>query len=171
MTRSQPAGGVTSATKGAQGEEVPDDFSCCVSKRIPRHITIDIPAPTFPPVRDRKTGKLKPANPWLNANHRGHRIPEAKKIAAWREAATKAAEGIAPLRTPVHITAHIFKTRGGIYDPNNLNVTSKACVDALVACGVLAADDYHHVIGPDHRHGGIGNAEIVLEIIEIEGTE
>ena len=132
-----------------------------------RHVTLDIPAPYFKPVRDRKTGKLKPVNPWLNANHRGHRIPEAKKIAAWREAATKAAEGIAPLRTPVHITAHIFKQRGGIYDPNNLNVTSKACVDALVACGVLAADDYHHVIGPDHRHGGIGNAEIVLEIIEL----
>jgi len=167
MTRSQPAGGVTSATRGAQGEEVPGVTDEAVSKRVPRHITIDIPAPAFPPVRDRKTGKLKPVNPWLNANHRGHRIPEAKKIAAWREAATKAAEGIAPLRTPVHITAHIFKARGGIYDPNNLNVTSKACVDALVACGVLAADDYHHVIGPDHRHGGIGNAEIVLEIIEI----
>jgi len=134
---------------------------------VSRRVTIDIPAPTFAPVRDRKTGKLKPVNPWLNANHRGHRIPEAKKIAAWREAATKAAEGIAPLRTPVHITAHIFKQRGGIYDPNNLNVTSKACVDALVACGVLAADDYHHVIGPDHRHGGVGAAEIVLEIIEI----
>jgi len=39
--------------------------------------------------------------------------------------------------------------------------------DALVSCGLLAADDYHHVIGPDHRHGGIGNAEIVLEIREL----
>jgi hypothetical protein len=74
------------------------------------------------------------------------------------------------MRTPVHITAHIFKARGGIYDPNNLNVTSKACVDALVACGLLEADDYHHVVGPDHRHGGVGNPEIVLEIIEIKET-
>jgi len=43
--------------------------------------------------------------------------------------------------------------------------------DALVSCGLLAADDYHHVIGPDHRHGGIGNPEIVLEIIEITQEE
>ncbi len=27
------------------------------------------------------------------------------------------------------------------------------------------------VIGPDHRHGGIGNAEIVLEIIELDQGE
>ena len=167
MTRSQPAASVTSASEVPEGEEVPGVNFEGSTGPLRRHITIDIPAPTFPPVRDSKTGKLKPVNPWLNANHRGHRIPEAKKIAAWREAATKAAEGVAPLRTPVHITAHIFKQRGGIYDPNNLNVTSKACVDALVACGVLAADDYHHVIGPDHRHGGIGAPEIVLEIIEI----
>lgn len=134
-----------------------------------RHVTLDIPAPTFPPVRDRKTGKLKTVNPWLNANHRsGNRFGEAKKIAAWRQAATKAAAGIPPLRTPVHITAHIFKARGGIYDPNNLNVTTKACVDALVECGLLAADDYKHVIGPDHRHGGVGAPEIVLEIRELE---
>lgn len=156
------------ATGGAGGVVGGPVTNEALSKRIPRHITLDIPAPTFQPVRDRKTGKLKPVNPWLNANHRGHRMSEAKKIAAWREAATKAAEGIAPMRTPVHITAHIFKARGGIYDPNNLNVTSKACVDALVSCGLLAADDYHHVIGPDHRHGGVGNPEIVLEIIELE---
>lgn len=132
-----------------------------------KQVFIDIPAPMFPPVRDRKTGKLKPVNPWLNANHRGHRVAEAKKVAAWREAATKAAQGIPPMQTPVHITAWIFKHRGGIYDPNNLNVTTKACVDALVTCGLLAADDYRHVIGPDHRHGGTGNPEVILEITEI----
>lgn len=125
-------------------------------------ITISVPAPYFPPVRDRKTGKLKPVNPWLNANHRGHRMAEAKKIAAWRVATTKAAEGVAEIQTPVRIIAHIFKPRRGIYDPNNLNVTTKACVDALVECGVLAADDYHHVIGPDHRHGGVAPASIMF---------
>ena len=127
-------------------------------------LTITIPAPYFPPVRDRKTGKLKQVSPWLNANHRGHRMADAKKIAAWRVATTKAAEGIAEVRTPVRIIAHIFKPRRGIYDPNNLNVTSKSCIDALVECGVLAADDYHHVIGPDHRHGGVGPAALVLVI-------
>jgi Holliday junction resolvase RusA-like endonuclease len=136
-----------------------------------RHITIDIPAPTFPPVRDRKTGKLKPVNPWLNANHRGHRMSEAKKIAAWREAATKAAEGIAPLRTPVHITAHIFKPRAGRYDTNNLAPTTKAIVDGLVDAGLLRDDSTEWVIGPDHRHGGRGNPEIVLEIIETGGVK
>jgi hypothetical protein len=170
MTPPRPFADGTSATEAPQGVEAPDDFPCCGRGPSTGPLTITIPAPNFPPVRDRKTGKLKPVNPWLNANHRGHRIPEAKKIAAWREAATKAAEGFAPLRTPVHITAHIFKPRRGIYDPNNLNVTSKACVDALVSCGVLAADDYHHVIGPDHRHGGIGDASLVLEITELGGA-
>jgi len=37
-----------------------------------RHITIDIPAPYFPPVRDRKTGKIDtsndPKNPGITRN-------------------------------------------------------------------------------------------------------
>lgn len=125
-------------------------------------ITIRVPAPEFPPVRDRKTGKLKPVNPWLNANQRGHRMADAKKIAAWRMATESVADGMAEIPTPVRIVAHIWKKRGGIYDPNNLNVTTKACIDALVSLGVLVADDYHHVIGPDHRHGGKGDPAIVF---------
>ena len=165
MTDSQPQSRTQDATGGSAGTGVGSG----ANEAAGAPVTITIPAPDFPPVRDRKTGNLKPVNPWLNANHRGHRIPEAKKIAAWREAATRAAEGFAPMRTPVHITAHIFKPRRGIYDPNNLNVTSKACVDALVSCGILAADDYHHVLGPDHRHGGVGDPALVLTITELQG--
>ena len=131
-------------------------------------LTITIPAPYFPPVRKRKTGKLQEVNPWINANVREHRHQVAKKTAAWRKAAVKAANGIPAFTEPVHITAHIHKKRAGIYDPNNLNMTTKAIVDGLVEAGVLAEDDYHHVIGPDHRHGGKGEPRIVFTIQKIK---
>lgn len=47
--------------------------------------TIRIPAPAFPPVRDRKTGKLKPVNPWQFSTCRSDSVlkleqpPEALK--------------------------------------------------------------------------------------------
>ena len=132
-----------------------------------RHVTLDIPAPTFPPVRDRKTGKLKQVGPFINANSRMHRHQEAKMTRAWREAATLRAHGIEQFAGQVHITAHIFKPRGGRWDPNNWAPTTKALVDGLVTAGVLIDDSTRFVIGPDHRAGGIGSAEIVLEILEI----
>lgn len=30
-----------------------------------RHVTLDIPAPTFAPIRDRKSGRLKPVGPFI----------------------------------------------------------------------------------------------------------
>jgi len=129
-----------------------------------RNIIIDIPAPNFPPIRKRATGKLKPFGPWLNSNDRLHRHQEAKITKAWREAAAQAAQGIGPLNTPVRITAHIWKPRGGRYDPGNLYPTAKACVDGLVDAGLLTDDDHTRLIGPDMRHGGQGNPQLILII-------
>ena len=134
-----------------------------MSKRI---VILEIPAPEFNPVRKRATGKLKEVNPWINANVREHRHQVVKKTAAWRKAAAERSADIPPFTGQVQIIAHIYKRRGGIYDPNNLNMTTKAIVDGLVDSGVLAADDYHHVLGPDHRHGGIGKPQVIFEIIE-----
>lgn len=128
---------------------------------------VSVKAPLFPPVRDRKTGKLKSFGPWLNSNDRLHRQQEAKITKAWREAAAEASKHIGPLNPPVHIVAHIWKPRAGRYDPNNLAPTTKAIVDGFVDAGLVPDDSVDYVIGPDHRHGGKGNAAIVLEIREI----
>ena len=132
-----------------------------------RHVTIDIPAPTFPPVRDRKTGKLKPVGPFINSNSRDHRHQVAKMTKAWRETAAIRAKGIPTFEGRVHIIAHIFKPNTGRWDPNNWAPTTKAIVDGLVTAGLLIDDSTKYVIGPDHRAGGKGNPEIVLEIREI----
>ena len=94
-------------------------------------------------------------------------MAQAKLTKTWRQASAAAAQGIPPFEGKVHIIAHIFKPRAGRYDTNNLAPTTKAAVDGLVDAGLLVDDSTEYVIGPDHRHGGKGNAEIVLEIIEI----
>jgi Holliday junction resolvase RusA-like endonuclease len=136
-----------------------------------RHVTLDIPAPYFKPVQDRKTGRLKTVGPFINSNQRDHRHQVAKMTKAWRETAALRAQGIPAFAGQVHIIAHIFKTRAGRYDTNNLAPTTKAIVDGLVDAGVLVDDSTEWVIGPDHRHGGVGNAEIVIEIIELSKEE
>lgn len=87
----------------------------------------------------------------------------AKLSAVWREAAALAVPDVEQFPYTVRIVAHIWKPRRGRYDPNNLNSTTKACVDGFVDAGILADDDWNHVIGPDHRHGGIGPAGVVFE--------
>lgn len=101
---------------------------------------------------------------WINSNQRIHRMAEAKLTAAWREAARTAWTGDTHTDAPVHITCHIWKPRRGRYDPGNLYPTAKACVDGLVEAGMIADDDWLHVIGPDMRHGGIGPAALIITI-------
>lgn len=120
-----------------------------------RHITIDIPAPCD----------------FINSNQRLHRMAQAKLTKSWRQASAAAAHGIPSFVGQVHIIAHIFKPRAGRYDTNNLAPTTKAIVDGLVDAGLLLDDSTEYVIGPDHRHGGKGPAEIVLEIIELTTQE
>ena len=104
---------------------------------------------------------------FLNSNQRIHRMQEADLTKTWRQAAKLASRTTQPLTPPVRIIAHIWKKRAGRYDPGNLYPTAKACVDGIVDAGLLADDDHTRVIGPDMRHGGTGNPEIILEIHEI----
>lgn len=120
-----------------------------------RQVTIPIPAPCD----------------FINANSRSHRMVQAKLTKSWRQAAAAAAHGIPTFAGKVHITAHIYKPRAGRFDPNNLAGTSKACVDGLVDAGLLIDDSLEYVIGPDHRYGGKGSHQIVLDIIEIGDDE
>jgi hypothetical protein len=102
----------------------------------------------------------------------------AKLTAIWRNAGTLAvtdenrrrhAAGEAllePFNKQVRIVATIYKPRGGRWDPNNYAGTTKALVDGLVSAGLLADDDHTHVVGPDHRYGGRGEARVILRIEE-----
>ena len=115
-----------------------------------RTTIIDIPAPCD----------------FINSNQRLHRMAQAKLTKTWRQASATAAHGLKPFTKRVHITAYIHKPRGGRWDPNNLWPTIKAAVDGLVDAGLLIDDDHKHVVGPDMRHGGKGEARIIIEITE-----
>lgn len=101
---------------------------------------------------------------WISSNDRLHRMAEGKLTKQWREAGAKAAGTTTPFTGQVHITAHIWKDRSGRYDVLNLWPSLKAVIDGIVDAGVLADDDWKHVIGPDMRHGGKGAPRIVLTI-------
>ena len=120
-----------------------------------RILLLDVPAPC----------KL------INSNDRMHRMAKAKLAAIWRNAGTLAARGHPPITRRVRIVATIWKPRGGRWDPNNYHDTTKPLVDGLVDAGLLADDDHLHVVGPDHRYGGRGEARIVLAIEEVGPTD
>lgn len=158
MSGLEVAGGVVEHGEDSEGSTGP--------------LSIRIPAPYFAPVRDRKTGKLKPVGPFINSNQRYHRHQEAKMTKAWRKAAAQRAHGIPQFYRQVRIVAHIYKPRDTFkFDPNNLADTTKAIVDGCVDAGLFVDDSREYVIGPDHRWGGKGEPEIVLEITELGGNE
>lgn len=104
---------------------------------------------------------------WLNANDRVHRVGDNPNVQAWKQEAEHAAlfqnEPI-PL-WPVTITATIHKARRGRWDAHNLYPTLKACIDGLVAAGLLPDDSNEYVTAVTIRAGEIRKpAELVLEI-------
>jgi hypothetical protein len=127
-------------------------------------VEIIVPAPAFPPVRKRATGKLQAVNPWLNSNDRLHRQQEAKITAAWRDAGAQAAAGLAPVAGLVLIWAHVYKPRNNRYDPQNFYPTGKAVVDGFRDAGLLVDDDWRHVVGPFMLHGGKGPDALTVTI-------
>lgn len=74
-----------------------------------------------------------------------------------------------PKRIPkVQITAHIIKPTSRAYDAHNLIPTVKAIIDGLVDYQLITDDTNKHLIGPDMREGGKGQAGVRLEIKEIQ---
>jgi hypothetical protein len=135
-------------------------------------IQVFIPAPDLPPVRKRKTKKLQEQNPFLNSNQRRHRMTEAKITALWKAEAAAAFEGLPPMGK-VRIRADVWRDHNGRLDPGNVYPSAKACVDGIVAAGVLVDDSFEYVIGPDMRIGGKGDPGLMLTVTEIseENTE
>lgn len=104
---------------------------------------------------------------WISLNHRMHWAVKAKLTKSWRLATYVACRNIGPLNWPVQITVEVWKPRANRYDPGNLYPTAKACLDGIVDAGLLPDDSYKQVHGPDMRHGGKGEASLVLKIREI----
>jgi len=92
--------------------------------------------------------------PWINSNDRTYWAKKAQHTKAWKAAADVAARNRGGYFTcPVRIVCTYHKTRGGRWDVGNLQPTSKALVDGLVAAGVIYDDSNEYVVGPDNRAG------------------
>lgn len=98
----------------------------------------------------------------------------AGKTAKWRAAATEALDELTlvpkQFERRVFIVAKVFKPVDNRYDPMNFYPTGKAVVDAIVARGILADDDWKHVLGPLMDRGGKcarGNDHLIVTIEEI----
>ncbi|MHB1063550.1 MAG: RusA family crossover junction endodeoxyribonuclease [Georgenia sp.] len=109
---------------------------------------------------------------WMNANHRPHwrTRHELTKSLRWLAAAKAREQRLVKGLDVVRVTAYITYPRGGTQDPNNAAPTTKALIDGLTDYGCWADDDREHVIGPDHRYGGVtkGRRTIRLVLSEID---
>ena len=119
-----------------------------------RVLKFDVVAP-----RRQPRGKPRDVADWITSNQRGPRMSVANKTAKWRTAATEAlAEQFRTVPKQfdrrVLIIAKVYKPVDNRYDPMNFYPTGKAVVDAIVAAGILADDDWKHVLGPLMDRGG-----------------
>ena len=89
---------------------------------------------------------------WANLNGpRGNHHAHQALMDAWKQLAVVAImrgglPTFAPVfDTPVAITATVRRTRNGRADAHNVTPTIKACIDALVSCGVIE-DDHDGIV-------------------------
>jgi len=85
---------------------------------------------------------------WANLNgSRGNHHAHQALMDAWKNLAVQAirSEVRACFNRPVHITATVRRTRNGRADAHNVTPSIKACIDALVSCGVIE-DDHDGIV-------------------------
>ena len=110
---------------------------------------------------------------WINPNVREHWSVTAAKTRTWRKATAvhARAAGIPPL-AGAHILAEFCFGDSRRRDLDNLSL--KACIDGIVDAGVIADDDYRHLIGPDRRLGpkvkGLARIRITITELPTERT-
>lgn len=110
------------------------------------------------------------AIPMLNLNQRMHWAKKAQLTKHWRTLtlANAMAADLPRNLDRVHITAHIIKPTNRAYDVHNLLPTLKAAVDGLVDYGLIPDDTNAHLVGPDLRQGGKGEAGVTITITELQ---
>jgi hypothetical protein len=98
---------------------------------------------------------IEPPAAFINANDRLHWRKKAALTKAWRQAAEEATyDATIPVTcytTRVHITFAIRWPDNRRRDPGNWYPTAKACVDGIVAGGLIRDDSDDYVLGPDLR--------------------
>ena len=92
---------------------------------------------------------------WANLNgSRGNHHAHQALMDAWKQLAVLAVRKwmqdrdvaiYAFMDQPVSITATVRRTRNGRADAHNVTPTIKACIDALVSCGVIE-DDHDGIV-------------------------
>ena len=111
------------------------------------------------------TGKV-----WLNLNgSHGHHFAHAAEVRYWKaraEVGIRAAK-CQPVEPPVIITATVRRVRNGKADAHNVTPTIKACIDALVSCGVIP-DDHDGIVRRLIIEGGpkakVPTVELAIEV-------
>ena len=111
-----------------------------------------------------------PAAWWMTSNQRMHHMERARRTGYVRHAAKLAARGLAPLASPVTISAAIGLPTARRFDPPNSSPTVKAAIDGVVDAGVLADDSSKHVTAVtfcrDHCRTERGRYRLTLTITE-----
>lgn len=105
---------------------------------------------------------------WMTSNHRLHWRKKAVRTKWLRHlAAVQARQAGLPrdLPTPVEVKAYISYPGPCSPDPNNAEPTTKALVDGLTDYGCWPDDDRKHVIGPDHRFGGVTRGKRTVRLV------
>lgn len=118
-------------------------------------ITIEIPGPW-----------------WMTSNHRPHWRKKAARTKWLRQLAATTARQVGlpkDLPTPVRIEAFITYPRGCSPDPNNAEPTTKPLVDGLTDYGCWPDDNRKHVLGPDHRYGGVTPGRRTVRLVITPG--
>lgn len=93
-----------------------------------------------------------PATEVLTSNQRLHRGERARRTRALRWRATLAYRAAGKPRLEVaHCVARLTYRDRRRRDDHNIMPTLKACVDGVVAAGLLPDDDTTHLTGPDLR--------------------
>lgn len=89
----------------------------------------------------------------INRTKGAHFRVKGPKVAALKEAARLAAEGIPTMtraRVVCWVTREVLGTKAK-WDPANWYPSAKACVDGFTLAGMFPDDSVHHVLGPDLR--------------------
>ena len=93
-----------------------------------------------------------PATEVLTSNQRLHWGERARRTRALRWRATLAYRAAGKPRMEVaHLTARLTYRDRRRRDDHNIMPTLKACVDGVVAAGLLPDDNHKHLVGPDIR--------------------
>jgi Holliday junction resolvase RusA-like endonuclease len=114
---------------------------------------------------------IEPPAAFINANDRLHWRKKAQLTATWRGVTEELATEFPakPFRSRVHITVAIRWPDNKRRDPGNWYPTAKACVDGIVAAGLLKDDSDEYVLGPDlRREYPNGTPQVTITITELE---